>query len=577
MMMLATSAWTAAAETPAALAQGVMLLSPLQPLLIFLCLAGWAWVVATIYDPDAERWYLARSQWNTVHLALATAALAAAVLLPWVVGIPAMIALLLVSLGAYWVAHNRSDRVPAGEKWTLSLDEWKARKAARAEGRRAAGSKLTLSGPGGDVRVPPKETPEYELRMRVEEMLLDAVDKRATDLEILPAKDGVYAKVLTIDGVQTKPEPIREKEAVAAIDLLKTAAGLDVADRRRKLAGEFTVAMGDAAQRVALQTSGGSSGLKARILFNPGARVRFGIADLGLLPRQQEAAEELILEKGVVLVAAPPRQGRTSTMYSLVRQHDAYVQNVQTIELDPQDTLEGVKTTKYDPLAEGPDYATSLRSILRRDPDVVMVGELPDQETAKEVCAADQDRTRSYVGLRGDNSLAAVQGFVKGVGDAKAAAEPLRGVLAQKLARKLCENCKAEYRPSAEMLKKLGVPKDKAPASLYRKGGQVLIKNKPETCPVCRGTGFVGQVGVIEIFPLDSSDRELIAQEDWAGLRTALKKKRLPTIQEAAVAKVLEGVTSVEEVVRITSSGRSAKPSSGGGAAKPAQTSQASG
>jgi general secretion pathway protein E len=580
MMTALTSVWAAGVgATPAALAQGVMLMSPVQPLVIVAALAGWAWVIAKVYDPDAQRWYLARSQWNAAHLLLGTAALAAALLLPWPIGIPAMLVLLVASLGGYWWVHNHSERVPSSEKWTLNVSDWKQRRASRAENRRTGASRLTLSGPDGELRVPPKDTPELELRLSVEEMILDAVDKRASDLEILPAKDGVYAKVLTVDGVQTKPEAMREKEAVLAIDLLKAAAGLDVKDRRRKLTGNLTVGLGETTQRVRLQTSGGAGGVRARLMFNPGERVRFELGDLGLLPSQQEAIESLVLERGTVLVAAPPRNGRTATMYTLVRQHDAYVQNVQTIELDPQDALEGVKTTHFDPLGEGPDYATSLRSILRRDPDVVLVGELPDQETAKEVCTADHERTRTYVGLRADNSLAAVQGFVKGVSDASMAAEALRGVVAQKLARKLCENCKAEYRPTADMLRKLGVAKENAPASLYRKGGQVLIKNKPETCPVCRGTGFMGQVGVLEVFPLDESDRKLVAQEDWAGLRTALRKKKLPTIQEAAVAKVLSGETSVEEVVRITSSGKSKSSGSGssGGSAGKAPAPQASG
>jgi len=247
-------------------------------------------------------------------------------------------------------------------------------------------------------------------------------------------------------------------------------------------------------------------------------------------------------------------------MYALLRRHDAYIENVQTIELDAQDVLEGVKVTHFDPLGDGPDYATSLRSILRRDPDVVLVGEVPDQDTAKEICEADHERTRTYVGLRADSALNAVQGFVKGVGDAKPASAGLHGVIAQKLARKLCANCKTEFRPTPEMLKKLGVPADKAPAALYRKGGQVLIKGKPDVCPVCRGTGFVGQVAAFEVFPLSADDRAVIAESDWSGLRGALRKKRLPTIQEALVQKVLAGETSIEEVVRITASKKPKQP-----------------
>ena len=555
-----------AALGPATLGQGLMLVSPVQPLLAFALVAAWAWVVARVYDPDAERWYFDRNKWNTLHMALGAAAIVALLASPsWMIGFPVMIGLLAASLLAYWVAHNKSDQVPKSHRWTLSLEDMKKRRAQRAKAKQASGSKLELAGPGGVLPAPPKETPEFELRVKVEELLLDAVEKRASDLEILPAKDGLYGCMMTIDGVGTKPQALREKEAVAAIDLLKHAAGLDVNDRRRKLTGELTVGMGDGKQKVRVQSSGGSSGMKARVIFNPGARVRFTLDELGLLPPQKKAVEEMATGKGVVLVAAPPRGGRTSTLYGLLRHHDAYIQNVQTLELDPQDLLEGVKATHFDPMAEGPDYATTLRSILRRDPDVVMVGELPDQETAKEVCAADHERTRVYVGLRAENALGAIQGFVKGVGDPKLAAEGLRGVVTQKLARKLCENCKAEYRPTADMLKKLGVPADKAPGVLYRKGGQVLIKNKPEVCPVCRGVGFVGQLGVLEVFPIGDAERGLIAQEDWAALRQSLRKTRLPTIQESAVQKVLAGETSVEEIVRITSGG---KQSSEGGAAK---------
>lgn len=555
MTMMATSV-----EHTALLAQGVRLVSPVLPVLAVALFAGWAWVVAHVYDPDAERWYLDRAKWNTLHALMGAGAIAALVLAPsMVIAFPAMAGLLFASLALYWMAHNKSDRVPEGQKWSFNLEKMKAARAQRASAKQASSSKLQLVGPNGALPVPPKETPEFELRVAVETMLLDAVDQRASDLEIVPAKDGVYARVVTVDGVQSKPEAMREKEAIAAMDVLKAAAGLDVSDRRRKLTGELSIGMGDSTQKVKIQTSGGLGGMRARVLFNPGARVRFEIDRLGLLPKQQETLETLYEDRGIILVAAPPRNGRTSTMYTLLRHHDAYIQNVQTIELDPQDLLEGVKPMHFDPMSEGPDYATSLRSIYRRDPDVVMVGELPDQDTAKEVCASDYDRIRSYVGLRGDSALSAVQGFVKGVGDPKLASEGLRGVIAHRLARKLCENCKAEFRPTAEMLKKLGVPADKAPAALYRRGGQVLIKGKPDVCPVCRGTGFVGQVGIFEVYPIDADDRALIAGEDWSGLRQSLRKKRLPSVQEAAVHKVLSGETSVEEIVRITSSGK-AKP-----------------
>jgi len=208
-------------------------------------------------------------------MGLAAAALAAVIMLPNpLLGAGAMIGLLVLDLALYWGAHNKFDRVPASQKWNLNLADMKTRREERASAKQAAGSKLVLAGPAGAVPVPDKETPEFALRIAVEEMLLDAVDKRVSDMEIVPAKDGVYARVLTVDGVASKPEAVRAEEAIAAIDLLKAAADLDLDDRRRKLTGEFKIGMGESHQTVRLQTSGGSSGVRARILFNPGARVR---------------------------------------------------------------------------------------------------------------------------------------------------------------------------------------------------------------------------------------------------------------------------------------------------------------
>src|SRR6185503_9210606 len=200
-------------------------------------------------------------------------------------------------------------------------------------------------------------------------------------------------------------------------------------------------------------------------------------------------------EKGVVLLATPPDGGRTTTLYTIVGMHDAYTKNVQTVEIEPQAVLEGIRVNKFEPDKEGAEFSTTVRSVLRRDPDVVGVAELPDANTAKEISKSDVERTRVYVAMRADSALAAMQGWVKAVGDAKAAGACLHGVIAQKLLRRLCPNCRVGYPPSAEMLKKLGIPEGKV-QQLFKKGGQVLIKNKPEICPVCHGVGYQGQTAV---------------------------------------------------------------------------------
>ncbi|MBL0922021.1 MAG: hypothetical protein IBJ10_07815 [Phycisphaerales bacterium] len=176
---------------------------------------------------------------------------------------------------------------------------------------------------------------------------------------------------------------------------------------------------------------------------------------------------------------------------------------------------------------------------------------MPDANTGVEVARVDSSRTRVYLGLRADSAIAAIQTYVKAVNDPAVAAKGLHGVVAQKLLRRLCPNCRAAYQPSPDMLKKMGLPADKV-SQLFRKGGQVLIKNKPETCPMCGGGGYLQQEGVFEVHALGQEERDLIAKGDYASLKAALKKKRLPGIQESALKKAVEGVTSVEEVIRIT-------------------------
>ncbi|MFT3684197.1 MAG: hypothetical protein QM783_04595 [Phycisphaerales bacterium] len=147
--------------------------------------------------------------------------------------------------------------------------------------------------------------------------------------------------------------------------------------------------------------------------------------------------------------------------------------------------------------------------------------------------------------------MEALGGWIKAVGDASLATKHLQGVVAGRLLRKLCVNCRVPYAASPDMLKKLGVPDGKQ-VQLFKKGGQVLIKNKPEVCPVCAGGGYVGQTGIFEVFTLGDEERALAAENNLVGVRALLKKRQLPSIQQAAIRKAVEGVTSVEEVMRVT-------------------------
>ncbi len=534
--------------------ESLVLVSWWKPLVLFAGFVGWAWVVATIYDKDAARFYLGRRKWNLIHVVFAVGAIATGLLLPsfWIAA-PAFLGILGADLVLYALKRNTDSRVPAGQKWSFDLDNIKQARADRQKEKLQRSVSLEFRGPAGLVAVPPRESAEYQIRVAAETVLREAVDARASRIDIAPAGDnGKYAMGLMVDGVRQMLDPLPSDQALAIIDFFKGASGLDIADRRRKLRADLGLEQAGGRRTLRITTAGGSKGVNLTILFDPAEQVHFNIDELGVLDSQMGELKSIIQEsQGVVLVAAPPMNGRTATLYALLRAADPYTSNVQSIETEPAAPIEGVRQNVFDPFADA-EYSTTVRSILRRDPDVVAVAELPDATTAIEISQADHERTRTYVGLRAENALVAVQTYLKAVGDLEKAATSLHGVIAQRLVRKLCLNCRVEYAPSPELLKKLGVPAGKV-SHLYKKGGQVLIKNKPEVCPVCKGAGFFGQEGVFEIFVIDDDARAAIRAGDLAGLRSALRKKRLPSIQEASVQKAVRGLTSVEEVARVTS------------------------
>lgn len=545
---------------PLLLGEALILMAWWKALLVLIPFIAWAWVVTRVYDKHAGRFHLARENWNLAHLIVGVVALALVFLMPipeawgFFVGLFAMILLLAADLGAYAIVANRDDRVPEQFRIRLDMREFLEARAKKAEDKKQGKAELILHRPDkGILPVPDKESPDFAIRLAAESLYLRAREFRASQVEIRPSgKDASYAVAYLIDGVRQPGESIPGPDAIKIIDVWKQAASLDIADRRRRLVADFKVEREAKKADVRLTTSGVQGGMMLTLLFDPKESVRRKFADLGFLDQQADEVKTIIADaKGLVLLASPPDQGRTTLMYTLLKQHDAYTQNVQTVESEIQDAIEGVRQNLYTRDQEGAEYSTLVRSILRRDPDVVAVSELPDANTAKELSRLEIDRTRVYTCLLADSALLAVQIWAKAVGDNSAAARVLHGVIAERLMRKLCINCRVAYTPSPDMLKKLGLPADKV-KQLFKKGGQVLIKNKPEVCPVCRGIGYIGQEGVFEVYSIDDAARAALAGGNMNAFRAELRKRQLPTLQQAALRRAVEGITSVEEVMRVT-------------------------
>ncbi len=576
------------------------LLSIYAPLVMLVILLPWAWVVSKVYDKHCAQFFLPRRTWNIVHMVAGFLALLAMLfvgsLMPGNLGgfwIGAGVAILILAgdLYAFVKVANKDDRVPERHHitWATFFKRDDKKKAKDVKG--PAEIKFAIRGQDEKgkftktVAAPVVETPEMEVRVAAEKFYSAALKSRAAQIDFAPAgsADGAYAVKHMIDGVFQNAEGgnMPAPSAARIMDFFKSAAGLDVADRRRKLQAlcQIEEIGGTAVKHTVRVTSwGAQGGMRLSLLIDPDIAVNKKAEDLGMLPMQLDELKAIVDDgKGVVIVSAPRDGGRTTLLYSVIKKHDAYINNVQTVEMDPQAALEGVRMNKFDvqgdgtPLpagSTGPEFSTLVRSIMRRDPQVVGVSDLPDAATAKEVSRADHERTRVYISFNAPDALTAVAAWVKQVGDQRAAGECLHGVVAGKLLRKLCTNCRVAYPPAPDMLKKLGLP-DKV-QQLFKKGGQVLVKNKPEPCPVCQGSGYFGQEGVYEVCLFDKEARDLIVAGNLNGLKAAMRKRNVPTIQHVAIRKAVDGITSVEEVLRITAGEGGAPTPAAGGAGAPA-------
>ena len=556
---------TFAAITLASQADAFVLVSFIKPLLAMAVLVAYLRVLGTVLEPDLRLFHFNVSAWNSAFLGTACVAIVAVLIIPifWI-GLPVMILVLLAPLLIYW--KHRNENVPESAKFALTAETMAARSEARkARKTQREATAVFLSPKGVELSVPGPEDPLRPVHIAAEDLLLPAIEARATRVELAATPKGGTA-VQVVDAVRYKRDAMTKETASAIIDYLKSAADLDTDERRKMQRGRFKVRAGNKAVALDLSTSGSSQGLVLRLDLDRDSQLDKDFGDLGFLKPQSELLEEFVAEEkrhGTILVACPPGQGLSSTLYGLLTMHDAYVTNIKTLERDVQRQIEGIDHVEYDPNKPELDFPTHIRSILRRGPDIIMVSDLQEPSAADILSLGGSDGPLTIVGVQTKEGIAgAITEWFRGVGDLKKAATPLRAVVTGRVMRKLCPECRQPFNPSAEQLKTLGISSGKQ-VQLYRASGRIQVKNKVEECPVCRGTGFFGTTGVYEVMPIDRESRKLLANGDLRGAYVhARRALHMLTMQEAALLKVREGTTSLEEVARIfaNNQAKAAKP-----------------
>ena len=384
----------------------------------------------------------------------------------------------------------------------------------------------------------------------VQDLLYDMVWRRASEAGLTPA--GQETRVLyLIDGVPTErpTKALADTERIA--QFLKGIAGMDTDERRRPQKGKISVDLEGNRADMELTTAGTTGGQRMMFRFIQEA-VRTELELIGMPPDIRDEIRKLgTVTNGLFIVSGRRGTGVTSTLYSILRLRDAFIRNVMTIETNPALDLENITQYPYDDEAKLPQIVAAM--LEQELADVLMIDNCPDAETAKLIADASA-KMPVLLGLQASDSFTALARWVQLCGDPAAAVRILRGVSCQMLVRQLCSDCREAYRPDPQRLAKLNLSAEKIDV-FYRPGKPRSIDGQaePEVCPTCQGSGYRGRTAVFELLQLTNDIRKLIIDgATVAQIRAACRKNRMLYLQEQTLRKVIDGTTSIQEVIRVT-------------------------
>ncbi|MDD5011585.1 MAG: ATPase, T2SS/T4P/T4SS family [Phycisphaerae bacterium] len=404
--------------------------------------------------------------------------------------------------------------------------------------------------------VPDTKTPEFFGYKTSQEFFDDAIWRRAEYVLLTPA-DQQYSVQYVIDGVVTK-QPSRGREEIEYfIHYLKNLADLDIEEHRKPQVGKFTVQKDGNTFAWEVTTAGTTAGeqIKLKAIAEYSFKM---LPDLGLMPDQLEKLKSVAKSPaGVFLVTGPKKSGITTTFYALIRNHDPFLNNINTLEKRPAGEVPNITQNVFSLSDTGTTtYAKKFQSILRVGPDIVGVEHCEEKNVGKLVCAAARDGKIVYATFEATSTVEAVGKWINFVADRNAAIDCITGISNQRLVRKLCAQCRQPYEPNKELLRKHNIPAEKITA-FYKPGEPHHKRGKPVLCPHCQGTGFYGRTAIFETIIFDDQIKQLLKQaksmNDIAGI---FRRARMLYLQEQAIRKVAEGITSVNEVIQTLSASR---------------------
>jgi general secretion pathway protein E len=390
-----------------------------------------------------------------------------------------------------------------------------------------------------------RQAEESRSYMACKELVYDAVLRRATDIHLEPTAEQLSVRY-RIDGILHAAEPFDRPTGDAVVNVFKVLSALDISEKRKPQDGSFGAKLQGRDLDFRVATSGSKAGEKLvmRILDNTTAITK--LEDLGMRPKLVEQVRGLVTQPhGMFLCCGPTGAGKSTTLYAALREIDRYQKNIITVEDPIEYHLDNITQMEIN-TKSGQTFAGSLRSILRQDPDVIMIGEIRDQETASIACQASNTGHMVFSTVHSNDAVTALFRLLDLGVEPFMIASALSGVLAQRLVRLLCEACKEPYKPKPDFLKKANLPVEKVDV-FYRRP-----ENPEQVCQQCGGTGYFGRIGIFELMILTEPMRDMIRENpSITKIKAEARKNGMIYLQEDGLRQVIQGRTSIEELLRV--------------------------
>ena len=377
----------------------------------------------------------------------------------------------------------------------------------------------------------------------VQNLITEGVSMRASDIHLEPLEKRFRIR-LRIDGVLQEIEDPPKRLQPAIISRLKIQSGISIAEKRIPQDGRIQTDAGGKQidLRVSTVPTNFGESIVMRILDKESLSI--GLPQLGFFSDDQEAFERMInMPDGIFLVTGPTGSGKSTTLYSALNVINKSDRKIITVEDPVEYQLKGINQVQVQ-REVGMTFSAALRSMLRQAPNIIMVGEIRDGETAEIAVNASLTGHMVFSTLHTNDAPSAVSRLVDIGLKPYLVSASLRGALAQRLVRRICDNCKEAHVPDQKDLNSLGIQRDQAAESVFMKG---------RGCQKCRGTGFKGRLGIFEIFRVEEEIEQMIYENrNLVELREKARDLGMRTLRQDGIRKVLAGQTTIEEVLKAT-------------------------